>query len=362
MAFNIDGIENGVPQTHSTKSIHDGSEKSFMSKRSLLLLNCACTAIGTIGGPLLVRLYFLHGGSRKWVPSWLQTVGFPILTIPIAIQYSRRTPGIEFWASPKLLLCASAIGVFAGLDNFMYSLGLSYLPVSTSALLLATQLAFTAFFSFIITRQKFTPFSINAVVLMTLGAIMLGLRSAGDRPQGVTSAQYMLGFVLTIASAGLLGFILPVTEVTYAKATKAITYSIVLQFQLCTALFATIFCTIGMIVNKDFPAIPREASQFGLGSTKYYLLLASSAVAWQLMFLGIMGTIFCTSSLFAGVINATLLPITQIAGVIVYKEKFTGEKGMALALSLWGFASFFYGAYRDSKKQTEKETEAKLST
>ncbi|KAF9589981.1 hypothetical protein IFM89_029718 [Coptis chinensis] len=357
MAITNMEIENGVQETHQTKLSTDDSKKSFIAKWWLLLLNIACTATGAIGGPLLIRLYFNHGGNRKWLPAWLQTVGFPMHAIPIVILYSRRTPGAKFFASPKLLLCAAVIGVFAGLDNFMYTLGLSYLPVSTSSLLLATQLAFTAFFSFIIARQKFTPFSINAVVLMTLGAIVLGLRSAGDRPAGVTGAEYMLGFILTIGSAGLLGFMLPVTEVTYAKATKAITYSIVLQFQFFLALFATIFCTIGMFINKDIGAIPREASKFGLGPTKYYLLLASSAVVWQLMFLGIMGTIFCTSSLFAGVVNATLLPITQIAAVIVYQEKFTGEKGMALALSIWGFTSFFYGAYKDSKTQKAKEVE-----
>ncbi|KAF9595908.1 hypothetical protein IFM89_006189 [Coptis chinensis] len=356
---NIDGIENGVQEIQENKQSGKSSRMLFIAKWWLLFVNIACCAVGTIGGPLLLRLYFLHGGTRKWIPGWLQTVGFPIHLIPIAVLYSRRTPGVKFMASPKLLLCAAVIGVFAGLDNFMYSLGLSYLPVSTSSLLLATQLAFTAFFSFIIARQKFTPFTINAVVLMTLGAIMLGLRSNGDRPQGVTSAEYMLGFILTIAAAGLLGFILPVTEVTYAKATKSITYSIVLQFQFCTALFATIFCSIGMLINKDFQAIPREASQFGLGEPKYYFLLASSAVVWQLMFLGIMGTIFCTNSLFAGIMNATLLPLTQVAGVIVFKEKFTGEKGMALALSIWGFASYFYGAYRDNKKQTHKEPEDK---
>ncbi|PIA54310.1 hypothetical protein AQUCO_00900686v1 [Aquilegia coerulea] len=360
MATNMHGLENGIQENQQNKQSAESSKMSlFIAKWWLLFLNFACCAVGTIGGPLLLRLYYLHGGSRKWIPGWLQTVGFPIHLIPILILYSRRSPGVKFFASPKLLLCAAVIGVFTGLDNFMYSLGLSYLPVSTSSLLLATQLVFTAFFSFIIARQKFTPFSINAVVLMTLGAVMLGLRNNGDRPQGVTSSEYMLGYILTIAAAGLLGFVLPVTEVTYAKATHSITYAIVLQFQFCTALFATIFCSIGMIANKDFQAIPREATQFDLGAGKYYLLLASSAVVWQLMFLGIMGTIFCTSSLFAGIMNATLLPFTQIAGVIVYKEKFTGEKGMALALSLWGFASYFYGAYRDNKKQTQKEVEEK---
>lgn len=99
-------------------------------------------------------------------------------------------------------------------------------------------------------------------------------------------------------------------------------------------------------------AIGREAGAYGLGETKYYLVLTAVAILFQMIFVGSIGIVFCTSSLFAGVVTATLLPLTEIAAVIVYHEKFTGEKGMALALCLWGFTSYFYGAYRMEKKQT----------
>lgn len=101
-------------------------------------------------------------------------------------------------------------------------------------------------------------------------------------------------------------------------------------------------------------AIGREASAYGLGETKYYMVLTAIAILFQMVFVGSLGIVFCTSSLFAGVVTATLLPITEIAAVIVYHEKFTGEKGMALAMCLWGFTSYFYGAYRMEKKQTSQ--------
>ncbi|MCL7028454.1 hypothetical protein MKW94_011799 [Papaver nudicaule] len=364
MAMNIERIEEGDldnnQDNNHAKSREENSDfKSVMAKWGLLLLNCMFSAVGTIGGPILLRLYFLHGGGRKWISSALQTAGFPIILIPLAFLYSRdrKTIGVsKFFASPKLLLSAAVIGVLLGLETFMYSYGLSFLPVSTSSLLISTQLVFTACFAFVMVRQKFTPYSINAVVLMTLGSILLAIRKNGDRPPG---AQYLLGFIFSIVAAGLAGFILPCTEVAYAKSSKPMTYCLVLQFQFCMTFFATVFCAVGMFVNNDFSAMLREASEYELGATKYYMVLVSSEIVWQLMFVGTLGIIFCTSSLFSGVITATLLPLTEIAAVIIFHEKFTGEKGMALAMGLWGFTSYFYGSYKETKKQTQTNLEVK---
>ncbi|XP_058097257.1 purine permease 1-like [Magnolia sinica] len=352
MAMNVERMEGGV----STSPPKDTQKRTI--NWWMIAINCTFTAVGTICGPLLMRLYYLHGGSRKWLTSWLQTAGFPIVLLPLSILYIRqRASGMPFFAEPKLLMSSAVIGLLIGLDNFLYSLGLSFLPVSTSSLLFATQLAFTAFFALIIVRQKFSPYSVNAVVLMTLGSVLLGIRKSGDRPPEVSNGEYLLGFIMTIGAAALLGFILPCTELAYAKARKAITYPVVLQFQFNTTMFATIFCTIGMIINKDFPAIAREAAAYELGEAKYYLVLVGVSVAFQMVFVGTLGIIFCTSSLFAGVLSATLLPVTEIAAVIVFKEKFTGEKGMALALCLWGFTSYFYGSYRLNKTQAPEEEE-----
>ncbi|XP_058097263.1 purine permease 1-like [Magnolia sinica] len=359
MAMNIEGIERmeqGVPESSSPKEIQKRTVKWW-----LIALNCILMGVGTICGPMLLRLYYLHGGSRKWLTSSLQTAGFPILLIPLSIVYMReRARGMKFLLEPKLFISSVVIGLLMGLDNFMYSVGSSFLPVSTSSLLFATQLAFTAFFAFIIVKQKFTAYTINAVVLMTLGSVLLGLRNSGDRPANVTNGQYLLGFIMTLGASALLGFAYPCIELSYAKAKKVITYPVVMQFQFCTTMSATIFCVIGMTINKDFQAISREAAEYELGEAKYYVVLFGIAAGFQMIFVGTLGLVFCISSLFAGILSATLLPFTEIAGVIFFKEKFTGEKGMALALCLWGFASYFYGSYKLNKKQaTQEEEESK---
>ncbi|GJV34575.1 purine permease 3-like protein [Tanacetum coccineum] len=214
---------------------------------------------------------------------------------------------------------------------------------------------FTAFFAFLLVKQKFTPYTVNAVVLLTAGAAVLALHTSSDRPNGESKAEYFKGFFLTVAAAALYGFVLPLVELTYNKAKQAITYTLVLEIQMVVCLFATIFCSIGMIINNDFKAIPSEAKNFGLGETSYYIVLCTSAIFWQCFFLGAIGVVFCASSLLSGIIIAVLLPVTEALGVIFYKEPFQVEKGVALVLSLWGFTSYFYGEYKGMKKKKSEE-------
>ncbi|KAI3854099.1 hypothetical protein MKW92_007352 [Papaver armeniacum] len=270
-------------------------------------VNCTFMSLGWIGGPLLTRLYFLHGGNGIWLSSWLQMAGFPILVIPLVILYFRL-----WFVIPSCI-------------DFI--------------LLFTTQLISTSFVSYFWVKQKFTPYSINAIVVIIMGCILLGIRGVSDHPPGVTKSQYLRGFFISIASASSVGFILVSTQVAYAKANQVMTYPIVLQFQFWFSFFATVSCTVGGLINKDFLAIQKEASEYDLGAKKYYLVLVSMAVVWQLQFIGRAGVIFCTSSLFAG-----------IAAVITFHESFTAEKGMALALTLWGFTSYFYGSYTNKTK------------
>ncbi|KAJ9673439.1 hypothetical protein PVL29_023168 [Vitis rotundifolia] len=98
-----------------------------------------------------------------------------------------------------------------------------------------------------------------------------------------------------------------------------ITYPLVKEIQLVTCFFATAFCTI----NCD--SCQPEAREFKFGEINYYLVLVSNATIWQCFFLGSIGVASWLSSL---------------------GEKLQVEKGVALALSLWGFVSYFYGEKR----------------
>ncbi|XP_078158013.1 purine permease 3-like [Carex rostrata] len=348
-----------------TRDMTGGNSNKSRLMVFLIGLNVLLSALGNTGGPLMSRLYFHKGGKREWLSSFLETAGFPILIVPMYLSYQnrRRTdPTARFFLStPKLFLACVVLGILTGVDDYLYAYGLSFLPASTSALLISTQLGFTAFFAFLVVRQRFTSFSLNAVALLTVGAVVLGLHASSDRPSGESNADYYKGFFLTLGCAALYGLILPLIELTYKKANQEITYSLVVEMQLVMGAFATLFCAIGMIFAKDFQAIPDEARNFGLGEVRYYVVLVWCSIFWQFFFLGAVGVIFCVHTLLAGILIAGFIPITEVLSVICFNEKFGSDKAIALVLSLWGLASYSYGDYFETnQKKKEAALRAKI--
>ncbi|CAI9104094.1 OLC1v1002706C1 [Oldenlandia corymbosa var. corymbosa] len=334
--------------------------KSSRMKRILLVLNCVMLGLGNCGGPLVQRLYFVKGGKRIWLSCWLQTAGWPVLVFPILASYAYRRnkqngdPVKLCSIKPRLFLSCAVIGVLTGVDDYLAAYGVSRLPVTTSALVIATQLAFTAAFAFLLVRQKFTHFTINAIFLLSVGAVVLAFHSSNDRPAHESNLQYYIGFFMTLGASALYGFVLPLMELTCRKAKQVMTYSLVMEMQLVISLFATGFCTIGMLINHDFQALSREASAYELGEGSYYTTLIFSAILWQLFFLGAIGVTFLSSALLSGIVIATLLPVTESLAVVFFHERFRSEKGISLTLSLWGFLSYFYGEIQGLKKTKSK--------
>ncbi|KAH0748708.1 hypothetical protein KY290_027940 [Solanum tuberosum] len=237
---------------------------SSRMKKILLIINSIFLAVGICGAPLIIRLYFIKGGKRIWLSCWLQTVAWPINFIPLAISYLYRCKNNNnnnnnssklILMTPQIFMATIGIGILQGFTNYSYAYGIAELPVSTSGLLCSTQLAFTAFFAFIIVRLKFTSYSVNSVFLLTIGAVILALHSGGDQPEGESKKLYILGFIMTLAAAALTGLIFPLVELIYKKAQQAITYTFVLEFQIVYCFVATLFSTIGMIINNDFQVI-----------------------------------------------------------------------------------------------------------
>ncbi|KAG5541826.1 hypothetical protein RHGRI_021610 [Rhododendron griersonianum] len=197
-----------------------------------------------------------------------------------------------------VFLAAAFIGVLTGLRDYFYAYGVARLPVSTSALVNASRLSFTAVFAFLLVKQKFTLYSINAVALLAVGAGVLALHASSDRPKGEPNKEYYMGFFMTVTAAVLYG------------------------------------------------RFPKRLEILNWAKTTYYVLLVCFGIICQCFFLGAIGVVFSASSLFSAIITAVLLPdlpVIEILAVIFYCEKFQADKGVSLVLSLWGFASYFYG-------------------
>lgn len=357
-------MEDGVHSDNRSK----GPEAKGMSKsmkKYLLIFNCLILSIGNCIAPLTNRLYSVKGGNRVWLMCALETAGFPFLVIPMIISYMYRRrkggPKTKFLSMSRvLILPCIVIGILTGADDYMDSAGVSRLPVSTYSLVLSSQLGFTAFFAWILVKQKFTFLHFNAILLLTAGAVVLAFHSGSDLPANESKADYILGFIMTLGAAMLYGFVLPIIELLYKKAKQTITYSLVMEMQFVMACAATAFCIGGMIINHDFQAIPREAEKYELGKAMYYLVLVADAFLWQLFFLGAVGVIFCHSSLLSGIIISALLPLSEVLAVFIFNEKFTPEKGMSLFLACWGSLSYFYEEYQlGKKKKRAAENECK---
>lgn len=244
----------------SNELLPEDQKLSKRMKRTLLVFNCMMLGLGNCGGPLVQRLYFVKGGKRIWISSWLQTAGWPLLIFPLLASYSFRRskegPGTKlFNMNIGLLLRCAFIGLLTGVDDYLSAYGVSRLPVSTSALIIATQLAFTAGFAFLLVKQKFTHFIINAIFLLSLGAVILGFHSSTDRPAHESNTQYYIGFFMTLGTSALYGFVLPLMELTCKKYKHIMTYSLVMEMQIVISFVATAFCTIGMLFNHDFKVI-----------------------------------------------------------------------------------------------------------
>lgn len=97
-------------------------------------------------------------------------------------------------------------------------------------------------------------------------------------------------------------------------------------------------------------AIPKEAREFGLGETKYYILIVCDAITWQVCNIGLYGLLLYASSVLAGIGTALLIPLVQALAVILLDDKLSELKGLALALTIWGFVSYLYGEYQQTKK------------
>ncbi|KAG0497622.1 hypothetical protein HPP92_002313 [Vanilla planifolia] len=257
--------------------------------------------------------------------------------------------------TPPLLLSCTVLGVLTAAVNLFYAYGLFYVPVSTSSLLLSTQLCFTSVFAFLIVKQRFTPFSINAVMLLTMGAVVLGVNAGRDRPEGVRSRKYFLGFCMTIGAAVLDGLLPTLAELMYMKVKREVTYLLVLETQVVIGFVATFCCAVGMLIHGEFQAISREAKEYGLGEANYYLVILSFAVVMQCFFLGRVGVVFFSSALLTGIVVDVLLPVTVVLAVVFFHEPFTNNKAVALVLSLWGFISYIYGELRE-QNVVKKET------
>jgi len=318
---------------------------------------------GQSAAMLLGRLYYNKGGKSKWVATLVQVAGFPILIPYYCISSPEKptTSSIQRNQPCALILALIYVsfGVFLAADSMMYSIGLSYLPVSTFALICASQLTFNAFFSFLLNSQKFTPFIINSLVLLTISSALLVFQTNSTNPSGNSNKKYETGLLCTFGASAGCGLMLSLTQLSFQKVLKKETFTVVLEMIIYQSLVATCATLVGLFASGDWKGLKREMEDFELGEFLYVSTLVWAAIAWQIFTFGTVGLIHEVSSLFSNVISSLGLPVIPVLAVIFFHDEMDGVKAIAMVLAIWGFISYFYQHYLDDSKSKAENRDVK---
>ncbi|KAL4278432.1 hypothetical protein GQ457_03G035760 [Hibiscus cannabinus] len=305
-----------------------------------------------------------EGGRSKWVGTLVQVVGFPILLPYYFIPHRKAmtpkpnsTTAAAVEAPPiRLLVCAYVyLGLLMAGNGYLYSVGFEYLPVSTVALISASQLAFNAFFSYFLNAQKFTPLIVNSLFLLTISSVLLVTNSSSERPAGVSARNYVIGIVCTLLATAVNGLFLASQQMVIRKVLKRQTVRVIIDLVMYQSLVASIVTFIGFLASGEWKGLKREMEGYALGKASYINTLVWTAVGWQVSISCIIAIVFESSALFANVVGALGVPVAPIAAMIVFHDKMNGIKGISMALALWGFLSYVYQQYLD-ERQSNAET------
>nr|GMD06552.1 probable purine permease 11 isoform X1 [Ipomoea batatas] len=276
------------------------------------------TLSGLEASILLSRIYYDQGGNSKWLMASIQTAAFPFLIPFLFISSSPKIhPNSPSNPPPSLLILAlvsTVLGLLLAATDVFYSLAIDYLPASTYSLLNSSQLAFTALFSFLLNAQSFTPYIINAVILLTFSPMLLIFS------QETTSSE----------------------KIIKRETLKDTVILTVLQ-----SFVATVVTLVGLFASGEWKGLRREMEGYKQGVFGYNMNLFFTAVACQAYFVGSFTLTFKVSSLFSNVVIRLATPLTPLLSMLLLHEEMSGLKVMSLLLSVWGFASYIYQQYLD---------------
>ena len=154
-------------------------------------------------------------------------------------------------------------------NSMMYSVGLLHLLLSTFALICASQLTFNAFFSFLVNSQKFTPFIINSLVLLTISSALLVFQTNSTNPTGNSNVNYEIGLFCTVGASAGYRLMLSLTQISFHKVLRRETFTVILELVIYQSLVATCATLVGLFASGEWKGLKREMDEFELGKFIY---------------------------------------------------------------------------------------------
>uniref|UniRef100_A0ACD5UUT8 Uncharacterized protein n=1 Tax=Avena sativa TaxID=4498 RepID=A0ACD5UUT8_AVESA len=336
-----------------SKAADDGRRSAGGSVRwwLMVMLDMLVILSGQTIATLLGRLYYNSGGNSKWMATLVVSGGSPLLAIPLLLTPPHSAAAGPQPPASKMVPIYVGLGILIGFDNLMYSYALQYLPVSTFALVAATQLGFNSITSRLINKQRFTALIANSVVVLTFSAALLGVGSSSDgTSSNLPRGKYTLGFILTLSASAVFALILSLLEVTFDKVVRTRTFRWVLKVQLWTNIVASMVSVVGLFASGEWRTIPEEMAAFKDGRARYVATLVGAALSWQAFSVASLRLITRVSSLFANVTGTVALPLVPVFAVVLFGDKMTGIKAVAMLMAVWGFLSYVYQHFLDGRR------------
>ncbi|KAK8524600.1 hypothetical protein V6N13_015616 [Hibiscus sabdariffa] len=326
-----------------------------------IVLSTVLVLAGQATGTLLGRLYFEKGGKSLWLATLMQLSGFPILILYYCLSSLRKptVAGSGTSPSPSAVALASvyvSLGLIVATYCFLYSIGLRYLPLSTYSLISTSQLAFNAFFSFFLNSQKFTPFIVNSLILLTMSSVLLVSNEDSSTRNRVSRGKYAIGVVCTILASAGNGLDLALAQFCFRKVIKSNSVPALMDFVIYQSLVAASVIAVGLFVSGDWKGLKGEMEEYELGKVSYIMVLVWICILWQGFAIGSTALLFEVSSLFANSVTVVALPIIPVLAVIFFGDRMGCVKVVAMLLAIWGFISYAYQHYLDDQKPSSEHT------
>ncbi|GAB2301126.1 hypothetical protein Dimus_035159 [Dionaea muscipula] len=310
---------------------------------------------GQTAGTLLGRLYFQKGGKSIWLETLVQLVGFPLLVPLYYISPAIKGQANDHYRSNKppaikLAIVYLSLGLLIAGYCVLYTIGLQDLPVSTYSLLCASQLAFNAIFAFFLNGQKFSPYILNSLVLLTISSTLLVFQNDSSTSVDESKAKYAIGFVCTVLASAGFSLALSLTQFIFQRVLKTESFIAILDILIYQSLVASCAMVVALFASKEWKTLKMEMEGFELGKVSYCMTLIWTALCWEIFAIGSLGLIVHVSSLFTNVVGTLGLPLIPVLAVAFFQEKMDGIKAIAMLLAVWGFVSYAYQHYLDDYK------------
>ncbi|KAJ0233240.1 hypothetical protein HA466_0284530 [Hirschfeldia incana] len=252
----------------------------FISIFFLILAQAAAVLLG--------RFYYDQGGNSKWISTLVQTVGFPILYLPLCLlpasshtSSSSSSSSSSSCSFKTLVWIHLSLGLAIGFDNLLYSYGLLLLSASAYSLTCGTQLIFSAIFSRFINSEKITIWTGMSVILLTISALVIALGGDSDSPSGGYKWTYMIGCLLTLLASLIYSLQLSLMQYSFENIIKRETFGVVLEMQIYTSLVASCVSVIGLFASGEWKMLRMEMEEFHKGQVSYVLTLVGTAFSWH---------------------------------------------------------------------------------